>query len=490
MSLSATKKRFGIVGGLGALAGADLFFKLVRLMPASSRENFDIIIEQHPFSEGQDAGSENSNHSARKLYVFDTIKSFEQRKVDTVILPCFISHTFLDELSAEIKLPIVNMMEALRSHVGKSYPQVRRIGILTSDYVRKHGLFEKYFASSDYQLLYPEQAVQTKDLMPSIYGPKGIKAGYIKHYESLQHLYKSCSDLVDQGAELILPGFTEISLVVEQLREMGMPIVDVNQVYARYAAEIGGEQGASCFKIGIVGGVGPAATVDFMNKVIRNTRASRDQEHIKMIVENNPQIPDRTSNLIGDGPDPTIALYSTCKKLEANDANLIAIPCNTAHAYVERIQPYLSIPIINMLYETREYIRTHYQDRKNIGLLATSGTVQSRVYHDAFSGTDFQLLTPDDEYQPKVMESIYGKFGVKAGYTEGQCRNDLLAALLHLVERGAEVIILGCTELPLLLSESSDYRVGDRSVAILDPTEILARKCAGIGETWHEHTTI
>ena len=118
-------------------------------------------------------------------------------------------------------------------------------------------------------------------------------------------------------------------------------------------------QQARPFKIGVVGGVGPAATADFMQKIVRNTTAARDQDHIKIVVEQNPQIPDRTANLIGDGPDPTVALYATCKKLEAGDADLIAIPCNTAHAFVERIQPYLSIPIVNMLHETVQHLAQH-----------------------------------------------------------------------------------------------------------------------------------
>ncbi len=127
------------------------------------------------------------------------------------------------------------------------------------------------------------------------------------------------------------------------------------------------------FKIGVVGGVGPAATTDFMGKVVANTHASKDQDHIKMLVEQNPQIPDRTENIIGNGIDPSIALYSVCKKLEQGGANIVAIPCNTAHAYVERIQRNLSIPIVNMLRETVNHITTNYPDVKTVGLLATTG---------------------------------------------------------------------------------------------------------------------
>ncbi len=480
MTRKAGSRRFGVIGGLGSLGGADVFFKLVKSSPAlNGRDQFDIIFEQHPFDEGALPGGSESSANARKLYVFDMIRGFEQRKVDAVILPCFISHTFLDELKPEIKLPVVNIMEALRSHIERRYPEVKKIGVLTSDYVRKHRLFERYFESSRWTLVYPRPEVQRDCVMQGIYGAQGIKSGHLQG-ESVALLDRACRDLVEQGAEVIAPGFTEIPIVAETLCESGLPVIDVNQVYARYAVDFGGEASARPFKIGVVGGVGPAATVDFMNKIVRNTPARNDQEHIKVVVEQNPQIPDRTENLIGEGADPTVALYATCKKLEADEADLIAIPCNTAHAFVERIQPYLSIPIINMLFETVEYMRKHHPDRKAIGLLATSGTLGSRVYHDIVEKAGLDLRVPDEAHQARVMNAIYGEKGVKAGFTEGECRDDLLAALAHLVERGAEIVILGCTELPLLLAQNDDFKVAGKSIVLLDPTEILARKCVSL----------
>ncbi|NTV41892.1 MAG: aspartate/glutamate racemase family protein [Syntrophobacteraceae bacterium] len=477
MARKSGRKCFGIIGGLGAIAGADIFFKLVKSTPAySDKEHFDIVIEQHPFDENDVAGGENANPNARKLYIFDMIKQFEQRKVDAVLMPCFISHTFIDELKAEIRLPLVNIMEALWSHVERRYPEARRLGVLTSNYVRKKGLFEKYFDKQGYELIYPSPEVQEHYLMQAIYSPHGIKAGNLQG-ESIELLYKACRNLMDQNAELIVPGFTEISIVVEALRQRGAPIIDANQVYVQHAISCGGETLAKTFKVGIIGGVGPAATVDFMNKIIRNTQARRDQEHIKMIVEHNPKIPDRTENLIAEGPDPTVALYSACKKLEANDADMIAIPCNTAHAFVERIQPYLSIPIVNMLFETVDHIKKHHPECTTIGLLATSGTITSRVYHDVVERTDFQIIVPDEEHQKRVMNAIYGEKGVKAGYAEGEAKEDLSLALEHLARRGAEVIVLGCTELPLLLSQAEAFPAAGRNVVVLDPTEILARKC-------------
>ena len=105
-------RRLGVIGGLGALGSADVFFKLVKSSPAPcGRDQLDLLFEQHPFAEDDSSGSELFSANARKLYVFDMIRNFEQRKVEAVILPCFISHTFLDELKSEIKLPVVSVME-------------------------------------------------------------------------------------------------------------------------------------------------------------------------------------------------------------------------------------------------------------------------------------------------------------------------------------------------------------------------------------------
>jgi aspartate racemase len=104
---------------------------------------------------------------------------------------------------------------------------------------------------------------------------------------------------------------------------------------------------------------------------------------LKLLVEQNPQIPDRTKHLVGDGPDPTVSLYATCKRLEAGDMGIIAIPCNTAHAFVERIQPYLNVPIVNMLTVTVGYLRAPFPELRQVGLLATTGTITSGVYQKA-----------------------------------------------------------------------------------------------------------
>ncbi|MEM7222854.1 MAG: amino acid racemase [Pseudomonadota bacterium] len=484
MTRGRANKCFGIVGGLGPLAGADIFLKLVKSTPAlSDKEHFDIVFEQHPLDDGHAVADETFVPNSRKFYVYNTIKELEKRGVDEVVLTCFISHTFLDEIAPEVKPEILNIMVALQHHVAESYPEARRLGVLTSTYVRGKRLFERTFGENGRELLYPRPEIQESCLMQAVYGPQGIKAGRLRGH-SIELIERAVDDLVEQGAEVILPGLTEIPAVLESLSPAySVPIVDSNQVYADYAVSHRRSGPAEPRKIGVIGGVGPAATVDFMDKVILHTDACRDQEHVKMVVEHNPQIPDRTENLIASGDDPTIPLYAACKKLEAQDAQLIAIPCNTAHAYVERIQRFLAIPIVNMLFETVQYIKRHHGACKTAGLLATTGTVRSQVYHEVFEGTGVALVVPDDAHQAKVMNAIYGETGVKAGHTDGQCREDLLQALEHLVERGAEVVILGCTELPLILSQSDDFAVAGTSIVLLDPTDILARRCVALCKT-------
>ena len=299
----------------------------------------------------------------------------------------------------------------------------------------------------------------------------------------LDHFQRACDDLVKQAADIIVPGLTEVPLVQDALAlPDGMTMIDCNQVYAEFALRSEAAERPPEYKIGIIGGVGPLATVDFMEKVIRHTEATKDQDHIKMVVEHNPKIPDRTENLIGDGPDPTIPLLAAGKRLEADNADMIAIPCNTAHAFVERIQRYISIPVVNMLYETACTIRDDYPQCHRIGLLGTTGTVRSRVYHDVLEAMNMRVVTPDFEYQERVMAAIYGDQGVKAGFTTGPCVDDLLAAVAHVVEKGAEAVILGCTELPMLLEATDSYSVGGRSIVVLDPTAILARRCVALAQ--------
>lgn len=241
-------------------------------------------------------------------------------------------------------------------------------------------------------------------------------------------------------------------------------------------------------KIGIIGGVGPLATVDFMDKIIRSTPAKKDQDHLKMVVEHNPQIPDRTAHLLEGGEDPFILLLTCAKNLEAYGADFIVIPCNTAHAYVDRMQEHLQIPIVGMIDAVVQQIDKCHPGIRTLGLMATSGTISTGIYHRAFENTDIDLICPDEPHQQLLMDTIYGEEGIKAGFTRGKPEEYVLEAAASLVRRGAQALILGCTELPLVLAENEALLIEGREVAILDPTSILARKCVSLVLGDFKHT--
>jgi aspartate racemase len=470
-------KRFrslGVATGAAQFASADI---LSRMSTASRRPGaarpFDLILEPRAW---QGPAVPDAADPRFKIHVFDTIRAFERRGVDAIVLPCFLSHTFIDELAANVAVPVANIMTALSAHVRRTYPSARRIGVLTSAAIRANGLFERYFEAGAFDVCYPRNDTGFDCVTNAVYGDEGIRNGRL-YGRPVELLRAACADLVARGVDVIVPGLAEIGLVLPALGRVEAPLVDANQVYARYVATAQYTQPARQFRLGVVGGIGPAASVDFMGKLVRNTPAARDQDHIRLIVEQNPRIPDRTEALLGNGDDPTLALYAACRTLEDSGADLIAIPCNTAHAFVERIQSALRVPIVNMLTCTADYLRESFPGLREVGVLATSGTLASGVYEKALDACGFALVAPSAPAQTRLMNAIYGPKGAKAGFTAGECCDDLAAALDDLVARGVQVIVLACTELPLLLRDAVIACPGGRVVRLVDPAEVLARRC-------------
>lgn len=482
MTSSVRRARsFGIIGGLSPGAEVDLLAKLIEAIERHCEgDQFGIVFEQRPFARTKGPGAATT---ARMLYIFNRIESFEAQGIGTVVLPCFLSHTFMEELKENSPLPIVDMIDVLHNHVRSTFPGLRRIGVLTSGPLREQGLFERYFPQSQFEILHVRLREGLDLVTEAVYGNNGIDGG-VRSDHSILLLREACADLVAQGAQLLLPGLNEIALVADELGELPVPILDAHRVYAQHLVADPAAPVERPFKLGVVGGVGPAATVDFLSKVVRNTPASRDQDHLRVLVEQNPQIPDRTEHLVGDGMDPTLALYATCKKLQAGEADLIAIPCNTAHAFVEALQSELEIPILNMLTVTVKHIRETFPALRKVGLLATSGTVSSGVYRRALEENGLQEVLPTPKLQKCVMNAIYGPAGVKAGFTSASSVADVDAAIDDLVAQGAEIVILGCTELPLLLPEPERTTPRGNRVALVDPTDILARRCVSAAMMW------
>ncbi|MEI2416449.1 amino acid racemase [Orrella sp. JC864] len=471
------RRRYGVVGGPGAVAGADVLVKMIRAAGAGADAGVpapDIAFEQRGLQERPGIAQDGYDPTLRKFHVYDALKDMQARGVDVALVPCFVSHTFLHEIAPQLGLRLVSLFDALRAWIAREHAGIGTIGVLASPYVRQSGLFERELGGLA-RIVHPGQAAQ-RQLMDAVYGPQGLRAGR-QDGDCVALLAQACADLAGQGAQIIVPGMTELPVLAEALRPLApVPLLDVNAIYAQFALGVDGAPPPCEFKLGVLGGVGPAATVDFMRKVVDLTQAGRDQDHIKMVVEQNPQIPDRTANLVGGGDDPTIPLLATCQRLQAGGAHAIAIPCNTAHAYVDRIQPYLQIPIVNMLSEVAAHLRERLPAASRVGLLATSGTVASGVYRAVIEAAGMRLLVPDAAHQARVMQAIYGPRGVKAGYTSGACSEHLAAAIAHLAGQGAQALILGCTELPLIALAPGQGGQAE----LVDPTAILAARCVDL----------
>ena len=218
--------------------------------------------------------------------------------------------------------------------------------------------------------------------------------------------------------------------------------------------------------IGILGGMGPEATIDLFYKIIKFTPAEKDQEHLRIIIDNNPKIPDRTAAILGKGESPLPALKETAQNLEKAGADFIIIPCNTAHYFLPQIQESVNIPIINMIEETASKVKRRGPHIKKVGLLASIGTYKTKIYHQYFHKFKIEVISSEKEEQEEIMKIIYA---VKAGDLSDEIKKDILKIAQKLIDKGAEAIIAGCTEIPLILKE------GDVSVPIIDPTQILAR---------------
>lgn len=215
--------------------------------------------------------------------------------------------------------------------------------------------------------------------------------------------------------------------------------------------------------IGIIGGMGALATCDLFKKIIDMTDAKSDQEHIHVYIDCNTHIPDRTKAILAGGADPVPELVRSGLRLEAMGADVLVMPCNTAHYFYDQIVPFFAIPLLNMLEETAKEIKKRKLSK--IGLLATDGTIQSGVYHQALEALGIDVVIPSPIKQASVMDIIYN--GVKASNLNINLA-DFYGTLDELSAKGAEALVLGCTELPVA------FQMFQINRPAIDPTTVLA----------------
>lgn len=217
--------------------------------------------------------------------------------------------------------------------------------------------------------------------------------------------------------------------------------------------------------IGVIGGMGPEATLDLFYKIIKNTKVEKDQDHIHLVIDNYPQIPDRTSFLLGKGENPLPYILNSAKKLENFGVSAICMPCNTAHYFEDEIKKAISVPFISIVKAVIEEIKENFKNVKNVGLIATKGTIIGKVYEIPLKKEGFNIIILEN-LSDDIMEIIYS---IKKGIIKENSQK--FKKILDEYKRAnAEIIIAGCTEIPLL------FPYIEIDLPIIDSTLSLAKK--------------
>ena len=222
--------------------------------------------------------------------------------------------------------------------------------------------------------------------------------------------------------------------------------------------------------IGIVGGVGPEASNKFCEFLIKYKKSKTEQENLVFLHYCNQKIPDRKDCILGRGENPTYDIIKTCNALEEAGCDFLIIPCNTAHYFLPEVQKHVNAPIVDMTKLLVKRILEEYPPITKVGVLATTGSVRTKIYQDYFKKVGVETIIPSEEDQENlVMRAIYGRDGIKAGKKLLPKRKLMLAAK-RLIDQGAEAIVLGCTEVPLVLKQK------DFDVKLFDPMVISAKE--------------
>jgi aspartate racemase len=224
--------------------------------------------------------------------------------------------------------------------------------------------------------------------------------------------------------------------------------------------------------VGIIGGMGPEATVDLMARIIKVTPAVDDVDHIRMIVDNNPKVPSRIKALIdGNGESPIPCLQDMARRLESWGADFLAMPCNTAHHYHLDIQKAVTIKVLHMIDLAVEAVIEQYPDLKRAGLLASTAVIRLKLFEGPFDAKNVVVQTPADRYQMGIMHAIKK---IKASdYGSGVVAAIQMAAD-DLVDKGAEVLLVACTEISIISNQIAS------TVRIFDSAQILAESIVGV----------
>ena len=228
---------------------------------------------------------------------------------------------------------------------------------------------------------------------------------------------------------------------------------------------------------GILGGLGPLAHIEFERRLLRHSArrgAQCDQDHPNWILLSAASTPDRTKSLLGTGPDCIPYLVRDAHRLKAMGADFVVVTCNTAHGFYHTVQAQLDIPWLHMMDATVKCIAESFPTVKQVGVLATDGTLRSQLYTTSLAQYGISPILPPlgSPIQQRVMESIYSPdWGIKAtgAWVSDIALIELIVASRWLADQGAELIIAGCTEISIGLTKLSQLPIN-----WIDPLDVMA----------------
>lgn len=234
-------------------------------------------------------------------------------------------------------------------------------------------------------------------------------------------------------------------------------------------------------KLGIIGGLGPMATAYFFELIVKMTEAKTDQQHIEILIHNCPSVPDRTEYIMGRSTQNPMDKMAEIGRRLASQVDVLAIPCITAHYFHQELEQAIGMPVLHAVKETAAYLKE--RGCRSVGVMATEATVEMDIFGRELAQYGIDCVYPDKEYQTLVMYLIYDN--VKAGREPEEPVFNRIKE--HLFGNGAEIILLGCTELSMLKKQNI---AGSQ---VLDVMEVLAKccveQCGTLKETYRELIT-
>ena len=219
--------------------------------------------------------------------------------------------------------------------------------------------------------------------------------------------------------------------------------------------------------VGVLGGLGPEATLDFYAKVLELTPAQRDQEHLHLLIDSNPGVPNRNDAVAGTGPSPGPALAAMAARLECAGADFLVMVCNAAHAFQAEIRAAVSVPFISLIEETCAATLQAVPGLTTVGVLGSSGCLDAGLYQTAFAERGVTPLVLEGGERDIFMRLLYR---IKAGDKSSEVCRVMCALTDSLVARGAQAIVAGCTEVPLVLTADA------LPCPLVNSTDVLAQR--------------